>query len=134
MTALNIPAVIANEAAEALKAAAWKIAARVAARQDARKSEDMFIAAMLSSGDDSDDTLKINALMDAAAEIDGVVSRGTWADGMIRDCVNDIAEAEVKLADTKSALDAVVGTEDHTGAVIAHLEAHRAYARLTNIG
>ena len=134
MTNLTITTAITTEAAAALKDAAWKIAARVAARKDASNSADLILSAMLSGSDDNADIAKINALMDAAAELDGVAARGTWADGMIGDCANDIAEAERAMIASKAVLDAAVGADHHIEAAIAHNAAYRTYMTLTSIG
>mgnify|MGYP003562492029 CR=1 FL=1 len=133
MTNLTMTPAITTDAAAALKDAAWKIAARVAARKDASNSADLILSAMLSGSDDNADIAKINALMDAAAELDGVTARGTWADSMISDCANDIAEAERKMIAAKAAMDAATETDEMITTTIAHQTAYRSYIKLTSI-
>lgn len=91
MITIEIPAAVAVEAQDALKAAAWKIAAAIA-RADSFRNHEFFGHLAMTTEDRAAEIAKINGLINAAAVLDGRVPRADWdTENMISECAREIA-------------------------------------------
>lgn len=94
MISINIPAIAAVEAQEALKGAAWEIAKKIA-RADSFAGHEFFGHLAMTAEARAAEIARINGLINAAAVLDGdVAPREGWdVESMISECALDIEAA-----------------------------------------